>query len=136
MLSFIAFECHVASISVVQRSKPACCPYAPMAYGCSTRQALRGGAAPLPSVHARIGRTHMGADVDEVQRSKQSRGHHEAAAKGRAWVAEGTPREQHVAQRQQHSQRDDDDHKEGADSCAIKEPPPAARSPLETLTEV
>ena len=60
-----------------------------MAYGCSTRQALRGRAAPLPGVHAGIGQTHMGADVDEVQCSKQSRGHHEAAAKGGAGVAEG-----------------------------------------------
>ena len=71
------------------------------------------------------GQAHMGADVDEVQGSKQSRGHHEAAAEGGAGVAEGTPREQHVAQRQQHRQRDDDDHEERADCRAIKQPPPA-----------
>ena len=68
----------------------------------------------------------MGADVDEVEGSEQSRGHHEAAAKGGAGMAQGAPREQHVAQRQQHGKRDDDDHKEGADCCAIKQPPPAS----------
>ena len=41
-------------------------------------------------------------------------------------MAQGTPREQHVAQRQQHGQRNDDDHEEGADCCAIKQPPPAS----------
>ena len=67
----------------------------------------------------------MGANIDEVQGSKQSRGHHEAAAKRGAGMAQGTPREQHVTQRQQHGQRDNDDYKEGADCCAIKQPPPA-----------
>ena len=66
----------------------------------------------------------MGANVDEVQGSEQARGHHEAAAKRGAGVAQGTPREQHVAQRQQHGQRDDDDYEEGTDCCAIKQPPP------------
>ena len=41
-------------------------------------------------------------------------------------MAEGAPRQQHVAQREQHGERDDDHYKEGAYGCAIKQPPPAA----------
>lgn len=70
----------------------------------------------------------MGANVDEVQACEQPSGYHEATAKGRARVIQRAPRQDHVAQREEHCQRHDHHYKECAHCRTIKQPPPASRA--------